>query len=254
VPRHSATVVLFFLAALSAPAAWIEKDSRSESSSAPGLIRRHVVLEDSDSGERANLEMALFSPKSCQLRVIDNPDGTSSLAEAIPAAKCLAGVNGGYFDPNFAPLGLRIVDGKMTARLVHARLLSGVLIFSEHSIQIVRAGEFSKKLKPSAAVECGPFLVDRGQRVAGLEATRRARRTFAAIGSGDRAALGCCSEVSLAELSDILAGGGGDFKVQRALNLDGGSSSGFWFKGKEGSVFSISEQKTVRDFVGISSR
>jgi hypothetical protein len=254
VPRRSAAVFLFLLAALSTPAAWIEKDSRSESSSAPSLIHRHVALEDSESGARANLELALFSPKSCQLRLIDNPDGTSSLAEAIPAAKCLAGVNGGYFDPTFAPLGLRVVDGKMTARFVRGRLLSGVLIFSDNSVQIVRAAEFSKKLKPSAALECGPFLVDRGHRVAGLEATRAARRTFAAIGSGDRAALGYCSEVSLAELSGILAGGIGDFKVQRALNLDGGSSSALWFKGKDGSVFSIPEQKAVRDFVGVSSR
>jgi Phosphodiester glycosidase len=254
VPRRSPAIVLIFLAALSAPAAWIERDSRSESSSAPGLVHRHVVLEDSDNGASANLELALFSPRSCQLRVIDNPDGRSSLAEAIPAAKCLAGVNGGYFDPNFAPLGLRVMDGKMTARLVRSRLLSGVLIFSGNSVQIVRAGGFSKKLKPSAAVECGPFLVDRGRRVAGLEATRAARRTFAAIGSGDRVALGYCSEVTLAKLSDILAGGVGDFKVQRALNLDGGSSSAFWFKGKDGSMFSIPEQKTVRDFVGVSAR
>jgi hypothetical protein len=42
-----------------------------------------------------------------------------------------------------------------------------------------------------------------------------------------------------------------DFKIQRALNLDGGSSSAFWFKRANGSAFSISEQKSVRDFVTI---
>jgi exopolysaccharide biosynthesis protein len=41
-----------------------------------------------------------------------------------------------------------------------------------------------------------------------------------------------------------------DLKVQRALNLDGGSSSAFWFAGERG-LFSIPEQKTVRDFVVI---
>ena len=53
--------------------------------------------------------------KSCKLRVVDNPDGANNLADAMRRANCLAGVNGGYFDPNFAPLGLRIVDGKTTA-------------------------------------------------------------------------------------------------------------------------------------------
>ena len=42
-----------------------------------------------------------------------------------------------------------------------------------------------------------------------------------------------------------------NFKIHRALNLDGGSSSAFWFKRADGSVFSIPEQKTVRDFVAI---
>jgi phosphodiester glycosidase len=252
--KLSAAVFLLFLTALSAPAAWIEKDSRSELSPAPSLVHRHAVFEDSDTGERADLELALFSPKSCQLRVIDNRDGSKSLAAALAAAKCLAGVNGGYFDPNFGPLGLRIVDGKMTAQLVRGRLLSGVLVSSDNLVQIIRVGEFSRKLKPIEAVECGPFLVDWAHRVAGLEASRPARRTFAAVGSGDRAALGYCSEVSLADLSGILAGGVGDFKVRRALNLDGGSSSAFWFKRKDGSVFSIPEQKAVRDFVGVSPR
>jgi hypothetical protein len=34
------------------------------------------------------------------------------------------------------------------------------------------------------------------------------------------------------------------------LNLDGGSSSAFWFAGEHG-VLSISELKTVRDFVAV---
>ncbi len=39
----------------------------------------------------------------------------------------------------------------------------------------------------------------------------------------------------------------------RALNLDGGSSTAFWFAGK-GDVFSIREAKSVRDFVAIVPR
>jgi hypothetical protein len=38
------------------------------------------------------------------------------------------------------------------------------------------------------------------------------------------------------------------------MNLDGGSSSAFWFARENGSVFSISGQKPVRDFVGVVAR
>ena len=68
-----------------------------------------------------------------------------------------------------------------------------------------------------------------------------------------RALLGFCSEVSLADLANILATTSvtADLKIQRAINLDGGSSSAFWFARENGSVFSVPEQKPVRDFVGV---
>jgi hypothetical protein len=95
------------------------------------------------------------------------------------------------------------------------------------------------------------LLVDGGQPVRGLDRTRQARRTFAAVDSG-HVILGLCSEVSLGQISEILsiAHLADNFKIVRALNLDGGSSSAFWFKRKN-SAFSISEQKAVRDFVAV---
>ncbi|HET9800912.1 MAG TPA: phosphodiester glycosidase family protein, partial [Chthoniobacterales bacterium] len=97
--------------------------------------------------------------------------------------------------------------------------------------------------------------VDLGKSVRGLESSKMARRTFAAVSSGDKAALGFCSDVTLADLSSILAIVTiPDFKIQRALNLDGGSSSAFWFKRANGSAFSIAELKPVRDFVAIVAK
>ena len=166
----------------------------------------------------------------------------------------LAAVNGGYFDPEYRPIGLLIVDGTIIAPLLKARLLTGVLGTFAKKVQIARISEFSLTQKPDAAVECGPMVVDLGKSVRGLESTKAARRTFVAVG-GDKAALGFCSDVTLADLSSILAIAAiPEFKIQRALNLDGGSSSAFWFKRANGSVFSISEQKTVRDFVAIVPR
>ena len=122
-----------------------------------------------------------------------------------PVRNFLAAVNGGYFDPEYNPIGLLIVDGKIIAPLQKARLLSGVLGATGKKIQISRVAEFSLNQKLEAAVESGPMIVDQGKSVRGLESSKSARRTFAAIASGDKAALGFCSDVTLADLSNILA-------------------------------------------------
>lgn len=251
--KHLRTVLALLLFGVSAVRGqWTATSSRSESSPAGDLIHQHVRLEDMATGKSAAVDLALFPIKSkFLLRVIDNAGGSADLAGAVPAAGCLAAVNGGYFDPNFAPLGLRIVDGKILKPLIHARLMTGILISSPGSTQILRVAEYSRHRNAYSALQCGPLLVDAGRPVKGLDATRTARRTFAVVGN-DRAALGICSSVSLAQLAQILAVTylAEDSKVQRALNLDGGSSSAFWFR-RDGDAFSISEVKSVRDFVGI---
>ena len=151
------------------------------------------------------------------------------------------------------PVGLVISDGKLIAPLRKARLLSGVMVVSNGTRPIAsHRGIFRRNESATAALQCGPFLVDRGQPVPGLNDTRSARRTFILTGGADRAAIGFCSGVTLAQLAKILATPGiaPELKVQRALNLDGGSSSAFWFAGERG-PFSISEQKTVRNFVAV---
>jgi exopolysaccharide biosynthesis protein len=173
----------------------------------------------------------------------------------MPREKCVAGVNGGYFDPDYAAVGLLVSSGRTVAPLRKAKLLSGVVSASSGRVLIQRTGEFSTKAKQTEARQCGPFLLERARPITGLNDTRPARRTFVANSGSDRAAIGYCSHVTLAQLGALLAtpGVAGDFKPQRALNLDGGSSSGFWFAGDNG-PFSIREQKRVRDYVGIVPR
>ncbi|HEX8490546.1 MAG TPA: phosphodiester glycosidase family protein, partial [Chthoniobacterales bacterium] len=207
-------------------------------------------VAETETGEEAKLELALFSTKSATLRVIDNPTSADDLAAVMRRTRGAAGVNGGYFDPQDLPLGLLISDGKQIAPQRKARLLSGVIVVTKGRVELLRSAEYSSRKNVTAALQCGPFLVDGGRAVPGLNNTRSARRTFILTGGADRAAIGFCSSVTLAELGDILATPGvvPDLKVQRALNLDGGSSSAFWFAGDNG-PFSIRELKRVRNFV-----
>jgi len=254
--RKLSAAIFVLLLGSTAKGQWRQISTQSEPSSLRGLEHRYIVVEDSAAGDRASLEVAIFSTKSCRLRIIDQSrEPRVDLEEAMSRGNFLAAVNGGYFDPDYKLIGLLIVDGTIIAPLQKARLLSGVLSVAAKKVQISRVAEFSLAQKPEAAVESGPMLVDLGKSVRGLESTRAARRTFAAVGPGDKAALGFCSDITLADLSNILSTTlTPDFKIQRALNLDGGSSSAFWFKRANGSAFSISEQKPVRDFVAIVPR
>ena len=227
--------------------------TQTELSATRGLEHRYLVFENLENGDRASVELALFSTKSCRLRVVDQSEESRlDLSEIMRRENCSAGVNGGYFDPDFKPVGLLITDKRMIAPLRRARLLSGVLFAVAGKVQIARFSDFPANQKIDAALECGPMVVDLAKPVHGLESTRPARRTFAAVAGGDRAALGFCSDITLADLALVLGSQfASDFKIQRALNLDGGSSSAFWFKRKDGSAFSIAEEKTVRDFVAV---
>jgi uncharacterized protein YigE (DUF2233 family) len=130
-------------------------------------------------------------------------------------------------------------------------LLSGVVSVVKGRVQIQRVASFSIKTKPSAARQCGPFLVENGKAVGTLNNTRSARRTFVATLGGERAAIGYCSSVTLAELGELLATPG--LQIQRALNMDGGSSSGFWFAGENGVTYRR-EGKTVRDYLAVGAK
>lgn len=252
--RSLAAAVLLLLCG-SALAEWTVVSSERQGAGRAGVTHFKTLASEAETGARATLHLAVFSPKTATLRVIDDADARPSLAETMQRENAIAGVNGGYFEADYTPLGLLITEGRRVAPLRKARLLSGVVSANKGGVQVQRVAEFSLNAKPANARQCGPFLVDRGAAVPGLNATRAARRTFVATAGADTAALGYSSHLTLAQIGAVLATRGviPEVKLQRALNLDGGSSSAFWFAGS-GEPFSISEQKTVRDFVGIVPR
>jgi len=248
---YGSILVLSVALAASAQTEWKILSAESEPGRA-GIEHRHVVMEDAAAGQRVVVDVAVFSAKSTALRVVDNPDG-QSLGAMMKRENFVCGVNGGYFDTDFKPMGLRVADGTTSSPLRRARLITGILLQSGRGIDVVRVSEFSRTKKIVAAIQSGPFLVEGSKRIGGLNDSQLARRTFTGTTTNDRAFLGFCSDVSLAQLANILATMPvvADSKTRRAMNLDGGSSSAFWFAREDGSAFSISGRKPVRDFVGV---
>jgi exopolysaccharide biosynthesis protein len=251
-----AALLFWFVAIAGAHAEWQITSSRLGKSPNESLVYRRTLLEDRASGMHASLDWAVFETKTATIETIDRPHSSGrDLAEVMAQRGALAGVNGGYFDPQDAPVGLLVSDGKILSPLRKAKLLAGVLFATRDKVEITRASGFVMSRSIRSAVQCGPLLVERSASIAGLDEARSARRTFAAVDGRGHGALGVCSAVSLAQLGRILALPNvlGEGKPVRALNLDGGSSSGFWFAGEE-RVISIPEFKPVRDFVAVVPR
>ncbi len=195
-----------------------------------------------------------FDPKTHTFAVMDNPDGDFSLATAARKRGALAAVNGGYFHPDRTPLGLVVRQGVTIHSLERARLLSGLVVATRKGIILPRAVGF--KLTPDVreALQAGPFLIENGKPVAGLNASRVAARTVVVADAAGRFGFVVCRSATLAEMAATLSSAehfpGG--KVTRALNLDGGSSTGLWVRGAR--PFYLCEFKDVRNYLAIVAR
>jgi uncharacterized protein YigE (DUF2233 family) len=202
----------------------------------------------------ATLWIVRFQPKTHTFAVLDNPDGAYDLGSASEKRGVLAAVNGGYFHPDRTPLGLVIRKGEKIHDLERAKLLSGIVSATPGGVAIQRPAAF--KLTPAVreALQAGPFLVEGGKAIVGLNADRSAARTVVFQDAKGGAGLLICRSATLAGMAAILATPElfPEGKIVRALNLDGGSSTALWVRGTP--PFYSREWKGVRNYLGIVAR
>lgn len=204
-----------------------------------------------------SLQVIAFDSRELDLRVIDQPDdwaGGGHIAESLRAAGAVAGVNGGFFTPAFAPLGLMVADGRRTGVWQSNPLLTGAIVVTTHP-QLL----WNDEVQPDAAhqlLQAGPRLVDAARPVPGLDRKKASTRTFIATDGGDQWVLGRVENATLAELAELLSIPGlmPAFKVHRALNLDGGRSSAIYYRTNDGREHSDPGWSTVRNYLGIVPR
>lgn len=216
-----------------------------------GAYFQEIQARSSDA--QVQLYAVFFNEKKCHLHILDNPPSAGvDLATALRRAGDFAGVNGSYFHENFEPLGLVISNRQLLHRLERAQLLSGILEIRENSIRLLRSNEFRFSKQIVNALQAGPFLLENGKMIRGLNKLRVARRTVVASDGKGNWALLLMSPLTLAQAGELLASPDifPKWRPWNALNLDGGSSSGFWAN-TEPTPVSIREFGTVRNFLGI---
>ncbi len=201
------------------------------------------------------LDVVAFDARRCTFRVVDQPGTDGSLATAMAKSDALAGINASFFHADRRPLGLVISNGRKIHGFERAKLLSGVLMVSRGAPSLLRSSRFDQRFAPSEAIQSGPFLVERGSAIRGLDTERRAARSFVATDGKRLWAIGTLRNVTLAEAAQILADQTlvPELAIERALNLDGGSSTGLWVAGKS-DPFYQRESSIVRNYLAIVPR
>ncbi len=179
-----------------------------------------------------------------------------SLEKAMQRSTCLAGINASYFaaDEQHSPIGLVISQGQQISPFSQGRFtVAGTLYDTGKELKLERSAKLSSPTKKmQAAIQAGPFLIEDGKMLAGLDDTKIAARSFVATDGQGRWCIGMASARSLKDLAETLQKKGslGDFRVKTALNLDGGSSCSFW----AWKHTYIPSYKQVRNYAGIRPR
>lgn len=224
--------------------------SKEEIATLPGGAQ--FIEREARDGDRAVRVLGVFfTAKQGRLAVVDNPTpDRGKLGDAAKAAGAIAAVNGGYFHPDWKPVGLEISGGRTINGFERAKLLSGVFLVSNGRPRLLRSAEYKPSKTDTDALQAGPFLVDGGLPTTGLNAERIARRTVVATDGKNGWAILYLTHVSLADAGAILASREvfPEFPIERALNLDGGSSSGLWVASGP-SPYYLREVGAVRNYL-----
>ncbi|HBJ83179.1 MAG TPA: hypothetical protein DDZ88_04760 [Verrucomicrobiales bacterium] len=244
------------VAASSASFGW-QLDAPAESQPLSGDATLHT-LSVSKNGDSVDLQLVYFDSRSHQLKIIDQPDdgaGAGQITACMRRAGAIAGVNGGFFTPQFTPMGLMIANGRSTGAWQSNKLLTGAVVV-RHSPQLLWNAEVRESRSARDLIQAGPRLVDSGRPVASLERSKHVPRTFIATDGSHRWIFGLARHTSLGELAEILATPEllPGFQVKRALNLDGGRSSAIYYRSADGREHSDPGWSTVRNYLGIVPR
>lgn len=176
------------------------------------------------------LVIVRLDPTLVRLRVAYAPDQPRGLRSWFAERQPLAAINGSFFTPEYQATALLISDGSISGAsyLGFGGMLSvapdgGVALWT------LRDQPYDPAESLDQALQSFPMLVFPGGEPAPIEDDgRRARRSVVALDRAGRLLLlvSPTSDFTLRGLADWLSQS--DLDVDRALNLDGGSSTGLY--------------------------
>jgi len=210
------------------PGATLSAETRSPGAASLVLTRDWQALAEGldyrvqeVAGGAAQLVALRIDLKDFGLEVVDlaaQGKGPMTVRALVEERQAVAGINGGYFDENWRPLGLLVHAGKRTNPLRQADW--GIFALTERGPQIRHTREGIPP-RTVEALQCGPRLVIRGR----IPPLKPAQSSRAGIGvtAEQRVVLAVTArgQLSLREFALALKA----FGCLDAMNLDGGPSA-----------------------------
>jgi len=212
-----------------------------------------MQLESQAYGTSSQLKILRINPDRFQVRVIDSRAfgvdrmGIKALARR---AQALAAINGGFFLPDYRPLGILIVDGRQANPLRKADW--GIFLMQDNRPRIIHTNEFHNEGSITQALQVGPRLVVEGKEK--IMKKQAARRSALGI-TRNRQIILLNTEDTDAYFQDLarifrLPASEGGLECRDALGLDGGGSAQMYAEYKSLNI-DIPGQWAVPNGIGV---
>ena len=195
-----------------------------------GIAVRHMRVPVAATSAHVPFVIVQLDPAQAPLRVGYDPTKPRVLRTWFTAERPMVAINGGYFAADYQSTALVIQDGIANGESYNG--FGGMLaVHSDGTVELrpLRDLPYDANEPLAHATQSSPMLVFPGGVAAELqEDGQRARRSVVAIDQRGRLLfiVGPTSGLTLSELAHWLADS--DFDIDRALNLDGGSSTGLF--------------------------
>jgi uncharacterized protein YigE (DUF2233 family) len=196
----------------------------------PGVELRHMQATAAPDRAAVPVVIVRLDPAQVRLRVAYAPDRPLGLRGWFEERRPLAALNGSFFTPKYQATALLVSDGSASGASYAG--FGGMLSVAPDggvSLHALRDQAYDPAEPIEQALQSFPMLVFPGGAPAAIEDDgRRARRSAVALDRAGRLLLlvSPTSDFTLRGLADWLSQS--DLDVERALNLDGGSSTGLY--------------------------
>lgn len=187
---------------------------------------------------RLELEVIHLNKAHYQARLLIQPKGKQLKPSVVAAQqKATITINGGYYSPEFNPVGLFKVNNQRFSRYSSASKLlkAGITIDQQGQLNLVSYPNKQDLEKANSAMQVGPVLISDGK-VDVWPNFAMSRRTVLAQTTHDNIIIIVTqSPVTLYQLASLLVKNPEFFDVKgikSAVNLDGGGSSALTIKQK----------------------
>ncbi len=210
-----------------------------------------------EGGSRVLLAVTLV-PGAYAVRLMDQsptfPVGARTVAQSralVPLA--VAAINGGYFEPSFQTSGLLYLEGHEVQPRAAEGVLSGIVAID--AVGVLRLLPRDAALDGvHSAIQAGPFIIDPGGAIGVNPRAAAANRSLLASDDHGRLLLLATGALTLHQLATVLHDHPQAFgmeRIERALNLDGGPSTGLSLA-LEDPRWSVNERGPVRNVLAVT--